>query len=158
MDEARFEEIGWSPIGQVPYRVFMEVRVFDCWVHEQDIRRALGRPAGRGGPATRHARPGRAVAALRVGRKVAPGDGTTVVFSVTDRPDRTLAVAVDGGRARALDACASPTVRLALSAETYWRLGCGRLSPKAALAEGLVAVWGDEALGRRVSSEMNFLF
>ena len=29
----RFEEVGPSPVGQVPYREFMAVRVMDCWVH-----------------------------------------------------------------------------------------------------------------------------
>lgn len=40
--------VGWSPVGEVPYAVFMEVRAFDSWVHEQDARRALDRPGGAG--------------------------------------------------------------------------------------------------------------
>src|SRR5690625_3885792 len=31
-----------SPVGRVPYRRFMGVRVFDYWVHEDDIRNAVG--------------------------------------------------------------------------------------------------------------------
>src|SRR6202034_3221376 len=41
--EERFEQVGPSPIGQVPYREFMWTRAFDSWVHEQDMRRAIGR-------------------------------------------------------------------------------------------------------------------
>jgi uncharacterized protein (TIGR03083 family) len=33
-----------TPVGIAPYRRFMEIRVFDCWLHEQDIRSAVGRP------------------------------------------------------------------------------------------------------------------
>jgi uncharacterized protein (TIGR03083 family) len=45
----RFEEITSSPVGQVPFRQFLEIRVFDSWIHEQDLRRAISRPGGRGG-------------------------------------------------------------------------------------------------------------
>ena len=46
--EEEWAVVGFSPVGQVPYAVFMEVRVFDSWVHEQDARRALDRPGGCG--------------------------------------------------------------------------------------------------------------
>ncbi len=44
MSDEEFAVVGWSPVGQVPYAEFMTVRVLDCWVHEQDIRGALGSP------------------------------------------------------------------------------------------------------------------
>ncbi len=51
-EEGRSDEewaaVGWSPLGERPHAVFMEVRVFDSWVHEQDVRRALDRPGGSG--------------------------------------------------------------------------------------------------------------
>ena len=46
---SRFDEIGPSPVGEVPYREFMHVRVMDSWVHEQDIRVATGRSGSRFG-------------------------------------------------------------------------------------------------------------
>ena len=46
-----WSRVGWSPIGEVPYRAFMVVRVFDTWMHEQDMRRAVGRPGHLEGPA-----------------------------------------------------------------------------------------------------------
>ena len=45
MTEEELATPGWSPIGEVPYREFMGVRLFDSWMHEQDMRRALGAPA-----------------------------------------------------------------------------------------------------------------
>src|ERR1700730_3920954 len=46
---------GWeaptdTPVGPGTYALFMEIRIFDCWVHEQDIRRALDRPGHLEGP------------------------------------------------------------------------------------------------------------
>ena len=43
LTEAEWAEVGWSPIGPRPRAVFMEVRVFDSWVHEQDARLGLDR-------------------------------------------------------------------------------------------------------------------
>ena len=76
--------MGWSPVGEVPYREFMETRVLDTWAHEQDIRRALGRPGGRNGV-------GETVTLDRceqtmpfvVGKRVAPPDGTSVLLFAT---------------------------------------------------------------------------
>ncbi len=51
MSDEQWEAVGPSPAGEVPYREFMEIRVMDNWVHEQDIRRAVGRPGHLEGPA-----------------------------------------------------------------------------------------------------------
>ena len=40
----KWDEEGFTPEGPGPYRQFMEIRVFDCWFHDQDIREALERP------------------------------------------------------------------------------------------------------------------
>ena len=40
---------------------------------------------------------------------------------------------------------------------TYWRLGCGRTTADAALADGAVTVTDDVELGRRVLDAMNVL-
>ena len=54
MPRPKFDEVGWSPVGEVPYRQFMETRILDTWAHEQDIRRAVGRPGGRNGVGRSH--------------------------------------------------------------------------------------------------------
>lgn len=51
-DEASLEEIAHGhPFGPMPLRMFLTLRVFDLFAHEQDIRRAVGRPGNVGSPA-----------------------------------------------------------------------------------------------------------
>ncbi len=100
MSAEQFDTVGWSPVGDVPYREFMDTRVLDTWAHEQDIRRALDRPGGRNGAGER-------VVLDRceqtmpyvVGKRVAPPDGTSVLFAVNGVMGRRVLVLVDGGRA-----------------------------------------------------------
>ena len=40
MDGEEFMKLGPSPVGQAPYAKFMQIRIFDCYMHEQDIRQA----------------------------------------------------------------------------------------------------------------------
>jgi uncharacterized protein (TIGR03083 family) len=159
MPPAAFDVVGWSPVGDVPYREFMGTRVMDSWAHEQDIRRALERPGGRN-------RAGEQVALERcakampyvVGKKVAPPDGTTVVFAVTGVLGTRLAVGVSGGRAAVLDAApAEPTVTITLDEEAFWRIGFGRVDGPTQVDDGRVVLTGDAALGRSVLAAMAFM-
>jgi uncharacterized protein (TIGR03083 family) len=155
----------WTPVGPGTVRDLLPFRVFDCWVHEQDMRRALGRPGGFDADAARDGI-GRvaAVMPMVVGKKVKPADGTTVVFDVTGPAGRSLAVAMQDGRAQLVDALpvdsgrADPTVRLTMDSETFLRLGAGRGDPAAILATGAVSIAGDHELGEAIVAQMNFLF
>ncbi len=155
----RFDELGPSPVGQVPYREFMAVRVMDCWSHEQDIRRAVGRPGHRSGPVVEHSL-ARFVSAMPfvVGKKAGAPDGSTVVFELGGDAARTIAVVVDGGRAKVVDAVpAAPTVRLTMDAETWWCLCLGRWAGPTVRGDGLVAIDGDVALGERIVDGLAFM-
>jgi uncharacterized protein (TIGR03083 family) len=147
MSDAELEAETPSPIGKVPYATFMEVRTMDCWVHEQDMRRAVGRPGGLDSAA--------AATALRrfsnslgfvVGKRVGPPAGTTVVFDLTGPHAQTLGVVVDGGRAAPIDPPPTPTTRITMDTETFARLVAGR----ATAADVTFDVAGDEVLGRNV--------
>ncbi|HEY3725415.1 MAG TPA: maleylpyruvate isomerase family mycothiol-dependent enzyme [Acidimicrobiia bacterium] len=149
-----------TPVGPGAVRDLLGFRVFDSWVHEQDMRRAVGKPGGWDGDAARASVARFAeVMPMVVGRKVKPADGTTVVFEVVGPAARDVALSMDGGRAQVLgDPPAEPTVRLRLSGETFVRLGAGRGDAEVILGSGAVEVSGDAALGFTIARAMNFMF
>jgi uncharacterized protein (TIGR03083 family) len=159
MSEADFSQQTQTPIGPGPVRLFMQIRIFDCWVHEQDIRRAVGRPGHLEGPVVEHSVDRIALALpFVVGKKAQAPDGASVVFQITGAAGRTLAVGVEGGRAKALDTPpATPTTRLTMDVETLNCLGCGRWQPDSTLASGKVRIDGNRALGETIVRQMNFM-
>ncbi len=128
MTDEGFSAETWTPAGPGTVRDLLPFRIFDSWAHEQDMRRALGRPGHLDGPAAELAL-GRLTGALPfvVGKKVKPPDGATVVF---DWDGHTTPITMDAGRAKPMDAApADPTVRLAMDTDTLVRLGMGRGDP-----------------------------
>jgi uncharacterized protein (TIGR03083 family) len=154
----KWDEVGPTPVGEAPYREFMEVRTFDCWMHEQDVRRALDRPGNDDGPVAEHAlkRCGLALGFV-VGKKAAAPDGTSVVFDLSGPLARKIAVAVDGRAKVVPEVPADPTVTLSMSTTAFWCLGGGRWQPESVLADGSVSIEGDVGLGERVVRSMNFM-
>ena len=88
-----------------------------------------------------------------MGKKVAPPEGTTVVFDVDGM--KPIAVEMRSPRAGAADVPDEPTVTLSMDFETFNRLCCGR-GDNAEVGEA-VKIEGDEELGRKVVSSMNFM-
>jgi uncharacterized protein (TIGR03083 family) len=159
MREADFSKETQTPVGPGTVRLFMQIRIFDCWVHEQDIRRAVGRPGHLEGPVVEHSLD-RIVLALPfvVGKKAQAPDGSTVLFEVTGAAGRTVPIGVEGGRAKALAvAPAAPTVRLRMDVETLNCLGCGRWEPSRVLADNKVQISGNRTLGETIIQQMNFM-
>jgi uncharacterized protein (TIGR03083 family) len=155
MDEDRFSEPSWTPVGQADYRRFMQIRVFDCWVHEQDVRAAVDRPGHDTGPVVEQAvdEIARALGYI-VGKKAGAPDGSSVTFALTGPLARDLHVVVDG-RARLVERLDAPaTVTLALGSGLFTRLACGRVDPGA--VRGEIRVSGDAELGERLVSSLPF--
>jgi uncharacterized protein (TIGR03083 family) len=161
LDADGFAGESWTPVGPGTVRDLLPFRIFDSWVHEQDIRRALGTPGRLAGPAA-DASIERVIGAMPyvIGKQVKPPDGTTVVFDLGGAGGpRTVAVGVKGGRGKMLEtAPGAPTVKIATTLELFTRLGCGRVDGTAALADGAVTLSGDDTLGRTVVEHMNFMF
>ena len=148
-----------NPLGRGPYSDLLRIRIYDAWVHEQDIRRALGMPGHLSGPVAEHAYDRTEMAMpFVVGRKVKPDDGATVVFEITGEVGGTVALSMVDGRATRLDvAPVAPTVQLTMGLEPFNALGTGRWDAAKALANGSVTIAGDTELGERIVSEMNFM-
>ena len=154
-----FDQESWTPMGSDTGRDLLPVRAFDSWVHEQDMRRAVGRP-GNVDSEVADVAVERMVSTMAyvVGKKAAAPDGATVAFDIAAPPGRAFAVGVDG-RAKVLDSVpADATARIVTDGMTFVRLATGRVDPSEALADGSVRCEGDEALARRVVESMNFLF
>jgi uncharacterized protein (TIGR03083 family) len=146
----------WTPVGEKTYGRFLEIRVFDFWVHERDITTPLGWPTDDTGP--------RAEIALAevtgslgyiVGKKIGLPDGASIVFHLTGPLERDLSVVVDG-RARVVDHVGKPDVELTTDTVTFIQLACGRIDPQAQIDAGTVSWTGDGELGDRAARSLRF--
>ena len=156
MGEDDFSAPSWTPVGQADYRRFMQIRVFDCWVHEQDVRDAVGQPGHEDGPVAEQA-VDEIVRALGyiVGKKAGAPEGSSVTIELTGPVVRTIHVAVDGRAGRRRPACPAPRrATVALGSRAFTRLACGRVEPAQTLGE--VQLPGDADLGRRVVTSLPF--
>jgi uncharacterized protein (TIGR03083 family) len=147
-----------SPVGEVPYRQFMAVRAFDCWMHEQDIRRALDRPGNLTGPCVGPTleRFGAALGVI-VGKRAAAAEGVRLLIRTTGPTEVAYGVLVEG-RARVVepDELGPPDAVITLPFEAFVALGGGRWDRARAEAAGGVAYEGDAELGRRVLDNLAF--
>ena len=135
MGEEEFSAPSRTPIGDADYRRFMQLRVFDCWVHEQDVRDALGRPGHESGPVAEQTVDEifRAIGFI-VGKRAGAPDGSTLRIRLTGPVEREVLVAVRGGRAAAVASSAvEPDDTVTLSSPAFTRLACGRIDPQEVL-------------------------
>jgi uncharacterized protein (TIGR03083 family) len=155
MSAEDFQAPSWTPVGQDTYARFMRIRLFDCWMHEQDIRYALQRPGHGGGPCV--------VSVLDeitasmgyiVGKRGKAPDGSVVTIELTGAAARTVHVQVDG-KARVVAEPPGPaTTTIRLDAVLFTRLAGGRTTAEEHRDE--ITVDGDQELGRRVAA--NFAY
>ena len=128
------------------------IRVLDSWVHEQDIRHAVGKPGGYDSSAARVVLD-RFTAGLGmiVGKRAQAPEGAAVTFVIDGPIARTLTVTVKGGRAEVAEDAVTPAANaiLQMSTETFVALMAGREGA----ADG-VKVDGDEDLGHRIVENM----
>lgn len=129
--------------------ILLTHRAFDGWVHEQDIRRALGRPGNLDAPAAPISRDILLASLARVVAKLAAAPaGSVVRLSVTGALAFDVAVTVDENRRGHLAPAdgTDATTWLRADWETYSRLAAGRVTPATAAVE----VRGDTGLAGRV--------
>jgi uncharacterized protein (TIGR03083 family) len=150
-----------TPFGTATGRQRLATRVFDIWMHEQDVREALERPGGLDTGAAAHS-VSRLFAALPriVARDAAVGPGNAVVLDLTGPTVGRAGARVEEHEGRALgvplftgDAEEHPdvvTTSLTMSTRVAGRLAGGRRDP----ADLPVVVHGDADVARRVLAAM----
>lgn len=145
-----------TPVGPGTYGRFMDVRVFDFWVHEQDIRTPLRTPGHQDGPAAETAiREIEMSLGYIIGRKVGLPDGKSMTIDLTGPVDRLFHVAVDG-RAAQVEVLAAPDVTLHADSTTFALLACGRIDPQSAIDDGRISWDGDDEWGERAARNLAF--
>jgi uncharacterized protein (TIGR03083 family) len=160
LSNAAWNEVGFTPAGPDSYGRFMRVRTFDCWMHEHDIRDAIGVPASTSelvGPASDLALDEMATSmGFVVGKLGGAPDGSRVSLELTGPLGRTINVAVDG-RAKVVDDFGDddPTSTIHLDALLFSRLAGGRV-PLAAHTDQ-ISYGGDETVGRRIVEHLNYV-
>lgn len=113
----------------------MRNRAFDVWVHEQDLRTALGRPGNVDSPGAHIARDVLLGALPKVVAKDAGAPrSSAIVFDVHGPIEflRTIRVDINGRGTLETSPALGPAATFTLDWETYFRLACGRVTPEAA--------------------------
>src|SRR5215204_6212354 len=95
LDDDGFAADSWTPMGRGTVAQLLGFRIFDSWVHEQDMRGALERPGDLDSDAARFST-GMMLDVLPyvVGKKVGAPEGSTVVLTLTGPIAATAAVVV----------------------------------------------------------------
>ena len=155
MSDEDFESSSWTPAGEGTYASFMRIRVFDCWMHDQDIRYAVGRPGQDGGPVA-EASLDEVVGALGfvVGKRGRAPKGSLVRIELTGPVERVLHIDV-ADRARVVtEISRDPDVSLQLESSLFMRLAGGRIAFDDVSEQ--VDIDGDVELGRRIAANLAF--
>lgn len=160
LSDEEWDAVTMTPTGPDTYGRFMRIRVFDCWMHEQDIRVALGQPPSDdalAGPASSLAVDEiAATMGYVVGKLAKAPEGSRIEFELTGPLARTVRVSVDG-RAAVVDDFAGeePTATIRLDGLQFTRLAGGR--PMCPARAQDVELRGDEAVAAQVVEHLNFV-
>ena len=155
MSQAQFDEPSWTPAGHATYGRFMRIRVFDCHLHEQDVREALGLPLRTEGVQLQLAldEAGTGLGFI-AGKRAALPQGTGLRIELSE-PERVFEVDV-AERATVVDSLGrSADVELRLPATTFLRLigGRGDLGDPSTVG---VEVAGETELAERLVGALAF--
>jgi len=137
--------IGWT------LEQLLRNRPLDVWLHEQDVRRAVGRPGNLDSPAAVHTADYLAESmGFVLGKRAGAPAGATLVLEIAGHPAYGFEVGDDGRGRPTAQPPADPTVRITTDRETFVLLAAGRRRPE----PGRAQVEGDTDLGERVLAAM----
>ncbi|MEU3988290.1 maleylpyruvate isomerase family mycothiol-dependent enzyme [Streptomyces platensis] len=141
-----------SPLGEDRTLEFvLQQRAFDVWVHEQDLRRALGKPGNLDSPGAHVTRDllVKVLPGIVAKRAQAPAD-SAVVFDVSGPLEflRTVRINAEGNATIDGSVSLGPTLTLALDWDTFHQLACGRVRPSAVTEQ--IKIDGDAELAAAI--------
>lgn len=154
-DDAYFDAPAMTPTGPGTVADFLHIRVLDCWLHEQDMRRAVNMPGHLSGRAAAHTvdRLLRTVPIV-VGKRAATPEGRSVALHITGGVERHLICEVRDGRAVVVGVSTEPPLcEITLDTEAFIVLATGRRPASRVAAH----VSGDAELGQRVLDQFNMM-
>ena len=141
-----------TPAGPGTAADMLRLRVMDTWSHEQDIRRAVGRPGHLDGPAATEAvNYLTQFLPLIVGKRAAAPEGAVVAFNIGD-VHRSVIEVVNARAAITGRDAGDATVSLSMSPSTFAALAGGRSD-----APDDTVIAGDDALGKAIVTHLGFL-
>jgi uncharacterized protein (TIGR03083 family) len=156
MTQQEFEAQTDTPIGPRPYWRFMQIRVFDCWMHEQDIREGLRRPGHESGPCARAAVDEAQRAMGYIVADVAKAtEGQSVTIELTGPVKRAIHVLMGDGPKVVEELTAPASATIAMSSSLFMRLIGGRAATLTARL-GDIEFEGDLDLAQRVVTNLAF--
>ena len=146
-----------TPTGPGTIGDFLHIRVMDIWVHEQDMRRAVGIMGNEGSPEAGHSldRLIRTVPIV-VGKRAATPEGATVVIRVTGPVQRTIVCTVKDGRAQTGgDIPPDALCDISMGSDVFLQLATGR--GNAAELARRCSVIGDNDHATKVLTNFNMM-
>ncbi len=158
-DDEYFAREMMTPTGPGTLADFLHIRVLDCWLHEQDMRRAVGVPGNMASAAAEHTidRLIRTVPIV-VGKRAGTSEGGSVVIDITGGVQRHLVCEVQNGRAALVDSPTSePIVTIGLDAEAFVMLAAGRRTAEQVAATHPPTITGDADHAQKVLTQFNMM-
>ena len=157
--DGEWSSITQTPAGPDPYARFMRIRTFDCWMHEQDIREAVGVVAADDVLAGDSSKLALDEIAASMGYIVAKlggaPDGSRIEVQLTGPLQRTIRVEVEK-HGRVVDRFgAAPTATIQLDGMLFTRLIGGRCT--AADYPGAIQLRGDTTVAQRIVDRWKFV-
>ena len=136
-----FGGIGWD------WQTLLRNRPLDLWMHEQDVRRAVGRPGGLDSPAAAHTVDYLSESLGYVlAKRAGAAPGSTVRLDVVGHEPVAYGVDEQGRGHRLPTLPEDPTVTVSTDRESFVVLAGGRRTPP----DDAVRIGGDVELGRRL--------
>ena len=122
-DDAYFAQPMATPTGPGTMADFLHIRVLDCWIHEQDMRRAVDMPGHLDGAAAEHTvdRLLRTIPIV-VGKRAATPEGRAVVVDIAGGVERHIVCEVTTGGPRS--STPPPSIRWRRSRSTPRTSSC----------------------------------